>query len=356
MAADRGLDPVEWLRQITEPGDLLLTGEAGLLSRAIQWGTRSHVSHTAIVRSADVVVEAYDFGLTPDEGDEGMFEHSFEELMERSDKLDCLIVRRPRGWTDERRARFDRALAYSLDHSPAFPTVGAGMACLLVALTRPEVRRITDPWTGRRRVWIDRLVDWLAHSVGDGQDRVHCSEVATRLYTWTGFELVFAEPTLGPVVLRMSGGDETEDGAARIHPERRRALAELPRRKRRAVRSQRPQVDKSAGSKVGTSTSWNATGQVFFATVFVAGTRGMIGTRPLDRRDPAPDMADLILPSDFERAEPFDTIGMLSRDGRAGGAWRETDHRPVGANGATAGSGCLSPSSRLRGLRSRRGR
>ncbi len=340
------IDPVDWLRRVTEPGDLLLTGESGLLSRAIQWGTRSHVSHTAIVRSADTVVEAYDFGLTPHEGDEGIFEHTFAEVVERSSRLDCLIVRRAPGWTDRRRARFDRALDYSLRHSPTFPTVGAGMACALVALTRPETRLVTNRLRGRLEWRFDRTVDWLAHSVGDGARRVHCSEVATRLYTWTGFELQFENPTLGPVVLRMAGSQQIENGHVRIHPEWLADVSTLPRLERRAEPSLRPQVDKTAGSKVGVTTRWQATGSVLIASVVMIIDRGATGSLPTDEREPPPDLADLILPADFERAKPFETVRMLVR---RRDRWQETDHvlRPQGA---------FSWRSRLPGTGSRRGR
>lgn len=319
----RSLDPVEWLKETTEPGDLILTGSSDLLSWMIQWGTRSHVSHTAIVRSDEGVVEAYDFGLTPDESDEGVFEHSFEEMVDRSYKLKYLIVRRPRGWTDERRARFDRSLQYTLNHSPAFPTVGAGMASVLVILTRPECRRLRDRLPSPLRWLVDRLILWLANSVSDGPRRVHCSEIATRLLTRVGFELRFADPTLGPVVAQMPGGEIGEDGAARFAIADRNWVSNLPRIRRKARKSERPQVDLSSGSKAGSSTMYRATVPVKTKALFVAGTRGFFGTKRPEDREPTPDMADLILPADLERAEPFDTVGMLVR---RGWTWSEEEH------------------------------
>ena len=90
--------PEDWLAAVTKPGDLILTGSGDLAFRLIQFGTRSHTSHAAIVASEDTVIGAYDYGLTPNEEDEGVFETSFTKLIARSPRL---VVRRPDGTLSE---------------------------------------------------------------------------------------------------------------------------------------------------------------------------------------------------------------------------------------------------------------
>ncbi|MEM9562814.1 MAG: hypothetical protein AAGA93_09370 [Actinomycetota bacterium] len=337
------VDPVGWLEEKAEPGDLLLTGSSGRLSRAVQWGTRSGVSHTAIVRGDGKVIEAWDHAFTPNEDDDGVFERTKAEFASRTD-LQRLIVRRPREWPEGAQARLDRSLDFAVRHSPPFPTVGAGLTCTLVALSHPRTRRATERFGPLLTRPLDGVLDWLAETVGDGPDTVHCSEIATRLYTHVGLELRFVEPTLGPLLYRVLGGKETDDGLLKVRMDERPAVSVLHRRPRRARPSEPVEVDKRAGSKEITRANWQRTGSVLIASAAQAGRRAANGRTPTrwrlapDGRAVGPattgeslgravDLADLILPADFERSPTFVTEGMIvNSDGR----WREAVHRPFG--------------------------
>ncbi len=337
------VDPVAWLEGKAEPGDLVLTGSTGRLSRAVQWGTRSGVSHTAIVRGDGMVIEAWDHAFTPDEGDDGVFERTKAEVAARPD-LERLIVRRPREWPDGAQARLDKSLDFAIEHSPPFPTVGAGLTCMLVALTHPRTRRVTGRLGPVLTRPLDGVLDWLAETVGDGPDTVHCSEIATRLYTHVGLELRFVDPTLGPLLFRVLGGKETEDGLLKVRMDERPAVSILHRRPRRAIPSEAVVVDKNAGSKEITRANWQRTGSVLIASATQAGRRAADGRTPMrwrlaptgravgaaaadETRGRAVDLADLILPADFERSPTFVTEGMLVN---VDGHWLERPHRPFG--------------------------
>jgi len=41
--------PVDWLRAVTDPGDLVLAGSSDLVSTFIQWFTGAPVNHAATV-------------------------------------------------------------------------------------------------------------------------------------------------------------------------------------------------------------------------------------------------------------------------------------------------------------------
>ena len=84
VEVEGGGTPSSWLRERGRPGDLVLTGSRDVASLLIQVGTGSQISHAAIIADADTVIEAYDYGLTPNEQDEGVFQTSFDELVARS--------------------------------------------------------------------------------------------------------------------------------------------------------------------------------------------------------------------------------------------------------------------------------
>lgn len=310
------IDATRWLRQTTAPGDLVLTGSRDPLSAMIQWGTRSRVSHAAIVSSSGTVVEAFDYGLTPHDRDEGVYENSFDHLVDRTRRLDRIVVRRPDPWPASGRAELDRRLAEAVESSPPFPTAGAALTCLLVLLTHPRVRGLTDRAGDRVTERVERVGDRLVWMVGDGPARVHCSEIATRLYTAAGVELRFVEPALGRLLFRVPAAKETDGGRLKIDRHHRQRLTALVAGRPPASPGQRPRPVKGAGSQVKVSTTWQATGGVLLASV------SAVREQARTAGDHSPDIADLVLPADFERAQPFVTVGTLVRRGQR---WTEVD-------------------------------
>ncbi len=307
--------PSVWLGQTSRPGDLVLTGSRDIASRLIQFGTKSQVSHAAVVASSETVIEAYDYGLTPNDEDEGVFETTFEEFVARSPRLDRIVIRRPDRLGPESAARIRELLDEAVNNSPPFPTTGTTLTCTLLLLARPGVQRLLDLGGPRLDARVDRLIDWLVRVIADGPERVHCSEIATRVYSGADVELRFMDPVLEPYLARVRAAKETQDGTFKVERTQRRRLSALPRHlKRRARRSKRPSVEKGGGSKVKTRTSWEASGGVVRSSV--AAARRRIDEAPSHE----PDLADLILPADLERAEPFTTVSRLVH---RRGAWHE---------------------------------
>ena len=314
------IDPVSWLADTAKPGDLILTGNTDRVSRLIQWGTRSHSSHVAIVSAPNQVVEAYDYGLTPEEWDEGVYRNCLSHVVDRSPTLGSLIVRRPANWASVDQERLDVALREAEENSPPFPTTGAGLTSMLVLLTHPGFRRRLA-WTGPVGRWlIEFLIDLLVKTVADGPRRVHCAELATRLYTGVGIELRFRDLALGGILFELPASSASPDGHLEVDSEHRQRLSELVGPPRRACRSQLPGLDDRQRRRLALRARWRATGGVLQATVRATRRRW----RESDWYEP--DMADLILPADLERATPFMTIGILTwRDGR----WVEERWRQV---------------------------
>jgi len=255
-------------------GDVVLTGADDPVSWIIQTGSRSPYSHVGLVTGPGRLIEAYDYALTPDESDEGVFAISLEEFLGRGDRLRAVEVRRP----DELDTRRLLAAADHLEgHSPGFPTLGmAGLA--ICGLSGPILRQLPE-W-GRRRVASRQTA--LA---GDGVRCLHCAETVTRLYHAAGLEVRFRSPRLWDHLLDLL---RNRPGLG---------LADLPSGRRRADRGQWP-----AGSM-------KATGFALSSTLVA------LRQRRRQQPDDTVDAADLILPGDFARAEPFTTVERFRRRG-----------------------------------------
>lgn len=300
----RSFDPTGWLRERIEPGDLVLTGSRDLVSLLLQAGTSSHVSHVAIAIDTEHVVEAYDYGFTPIETDEGVYQTTLNQLVTRSPRIDRIVIRRPRGLD---RARLAAAWAEATDNSPPFPTAGAALTSLLILTAKPTVNDLLRRLLGRHR--LDRILDGVIGVVADGPEQVHCSEVATRLYTAAGLELRFVEPVLMAHMHQVAAARSAGSHVITVDRSYRDRLVALRHHlDRRATVGPRPTIADVSGGPA----------RVASAKLSVPLEKGgeavnAVKERIEDGPDHESDLADLILPADFERAEPFDTIGVLVR-------------------------------------------
>jgi hypothetical protein len=297
------VDPVEWLRETVQLGDLVLTGCRDLLSRLIQSGTGGRVSHVAIGRGDGRLVEAYDYGLNPDEHSEGVFATDLEHFIERSPNLQRLVVRRPHGLD---RALLAEALTSVVENSPPFPTTGAGLTSVLVYASRPSVQRVLETVVGAGR--LDSAYGRLVRIVANGPLRCHCSETATRLYVAAGFNLRFVEPVLIGHLHRVAATRNGGPYVAEVDDEARADLVRFDLHPgRRAEPTALPTIELHKGVRIALGSALGITADLSGALV------QSLRDRQATVSDHRPDIADLIVPADFERAEPFDTVGVLRK-------------------------------------------
>lgn len=289
MNFSTNVSPTVWLNSRTSPGDLILTGCSGTIGHLIQKATKSRFSHAALVTGANELVEAYEFGLTPNEQDEGIYQTDFSTLVQRTESLQHIAIRRPVGLD---RSRFHEVIEKYVALNPAFASIGLCLIGLARASnTRVDATRLAQ---GLSSELLLDLIRFQSILIGDGPHRVHCSELATRVYIESGLRPTFDAPTLAPLlasVANPAGTDDTKtlsfDGNVRVN----QGDTATPR-----------------SSVPGKWTGWQ---DVFDAI-------GAFRTR-LHEQEP-PDMADFIVPGDYERAMPFDDIGTLNL---IDGVWHE---------------------------------
>jgi hypothetical protein len=271
---------LEWrLANTLEAGDAVLVGGADPVSRFIQIGTRSKFSHMAVATGPDMLIEAYDYALTPNESDEGIFRLPLGDLIGRSPRLNRILILRPSGID---RSRFLAATDHLLAHSPSFPTFAA-FCIAFCGLSVPFLRAM--PARARNRV-----AAWQVRLAADGISRMHCAETVTRLYAYAGLQIRFNGPRLQYHIdhlRRITTGDQ---------------LLPLPTEPRQAVKGRwltnRGPMGVVDAARTG-----------FSDAMRVAGQRAR-STEPIDR-------ADLAMPGDFARAEPFTVVGEFAkRSGR----------------------------------------
>ena len=221
------------------------------------------------------------------------------------------MVRRPIGLNGD---KLESAIRFALENSPPFPTSGALMLNALILTARPEAQWLLGrmAMAGLARP-IDRMLDSLVDLVADGPERVHCSEIATRLYYGSGLDVRFVQPLLLPHYRRVIAAEAVGDRTIKVDRRLRGKVASLDRHlRRRARRGRLPEMELDEGPKVAVETKVTAATEVQKMTLDAA----------LDRIREAPanesDIADLVVPGDYERAEPFDTVGVLLRDRRTG--------------------------------------
>jgi hypothetical protein len=280
------------------------------------------------------LTEAFDYALTPEESDEGVFAVSLSYFMSRSRAMRRLRILRP---VTVDRQRVMSAAGYLHHHSPGFPTVGMGFLALC-GLSGPALRLLPDGLRARVAAHQIRLA-------GDGIRRMHCAETVIRIYGEAGLVLRFSAPRLGLHIDRLgadrsdvvhrgavppdAGHGDTGYGTANtayrgaVHGTAdagngRPELPGLPTEKRIAAR----------GCWPGGRQPLRACRVVMAA---VRSLRSTVGERARSRD--RVDVADLILPGDFTRAEPFETAGHFVRTGRG---WIET---PVAVTGGEPEAG-----------------
>lgn len=289
----------EWLRSLSERGDLLLVGSDDYVSRAIQRSLGSPYSHALLVVGPGRLAEAYDYSLTLYEGDEGVYELSFDEFFARSQQLaDVLLLRnRSSQFDPDKFAWLARELA---QNSPAYPTTAA-----VTFIAGQLLGRVAN--SGRHRLLRPSAKTIARQTLiwGDGPRRMHCAELAARLYVAAAGTVELHRPILGPYIDSLGDpGDYSLDELPPIFPRpRRRAGKGLWYPKTVKSRPRRLLV----ATVVGISDLSNA-----------AVNRVLRNTQP--------DPADFVMPPDFVDAGGFTQVDrfVVAPDGNRmeGRRWR----------------------------------
>lgn len=286
-------------------GDAVLTGGDDPVSTIIQTGSRSPYSHIGVVVGPGLVVEAYDYALTPDETDEGVFIIALDDFLDRCSHLRAVEVRRP---LHIDRGRLVAAAHHLEDHSPGFPTLG--MACLALCGLSDPLLGVLPGGIGRR------LATALASVAADGVWAVHCAETATRLYHAAGVPLRFRSPRLWPHLVALQSLQDRPGGQAQP------PLVDLPTSRRQAAEGCWPRGLRLAPYAVAATVravgyrarrAWRDETQGDRAWRDGASVVGADHGRGASRAPESGDVADLILPGDFARADPFELVGRYRR-------------------------------------------
>ncbi len=271
-------DLVQDLISLLHPGDMVLTGGTDPISLLIQVGSRSPFSHVALANDHDELTEAYDYALTPDESDEGIFRLPVHDFVARSDSMCRVQVLRPIGIDQD---RVVETCQYLLNHSPGFPTIGMAFLALC-GLSSPVLQRL--PANTRRRITMAQV-----RLASDGIQRMHCAETVTRIYHEAGLTVRFTAPRLSFHIAEL-GGEITSQ------------LVDLPQLERTASKGTWPAGPQPLRAAKATGAALRSLGPALRQRI--AGTDQF-------------DLADLILPGDFARAEPFENVARFEKTGRA---------------------------------------
>lgn len=265
MGNTRAID-VDIIREQIRIGDAIVSGGRDPVSRLIQLGCLSRYSHVAVATGPDALTEAYDHALTPDESDEGIFDITVGDFVNRSNVHRIGIVRP----LQVDKARLTEVAERFKQHSPGFPTVGM-LFVGLCGVSGPLLRLLPGELRHRATLAQVRLA-------GDGVRKMHCAETVSRIYHGAGIPLRFPSPRLRLHI----------DSVIRDRPDQRWQGPDPVRR--RAEPGRWPTGPGLAGA----------------ATAVAHGTTTMAEACRRRRRWRHDfDVADLIMPGDFLRAEPF---------------------------------------------------
>lgn len=274
-----------WLGDRAEAGDLLLIGSRDRIARLIQFATNSPYSHAALVTGRHVVTEAYDYGMTSSEGGGDVYQTSFQDLLSRYRRLSRLaIYRMPPETVDVNLMTWT---AKSLqDNTPTYPTLAA-----LIFLTNHAARRSATlaglKLDSPKRRTTARRVRWWA----DGPYRVHCSELATRLFSSAGGFLDFRQPLMATYMNMVADpGDYESDELIPLIGNQDKV-----RRRLWAPKTARGARKLLTGATSGVSGLTNT-----LANRLSSGTRW--------------DLADLVMPGDLASADPLIQVAILEID------------------------------------------
>jgi len=293
----------QWLAGTALVGDLILTGQHDRVSRWIQRATNSTYSHAAVVTGPFELTEAFDYALTFSEDDEGVYQTDFETFIKRSKRLADIAIYRPHQLDHDRLEWTADALH---ENTPTYPTTAA-----LMFIGGQLTRRMTNQAVPRRRRPPPQRIRRHANFFGDGPRRVHCAELATRLYAASGAFLDFRHPLLGPYIDVVNGvNDYLADGLpspitkGRGKPKRGLWAPKGTRRGKRLL------IATCAG---------------------ITDLTGELATRMLYRLQG--DIADYIMPGDLTAARPLNLIARRRFNPR--GHERHTSTAPPAAYVAT---------------------
>jgi hypothetical protein len=293
-----------WLAKSVAVGDLIFVGSAEIGSWVIQKATSSDVSHVALVVAGDAVVESYDYTLWWEPEDEGLHLTRFEELFGRTG-VNRIVVRRPEDKPPDLERRLENLAERALENSPFFPSAGAALTGVLVALVRwwPGAASGRSP-SGRVS---GRLVSRLMTVIRGSGRSVHCSEFVTRMYIDAGLDLEFSDLVLGVFMDRLEGAWSLDGKSYATERRYVRPMSSAARSGYARSPARRPVL---GGPMQTLRVAWQV-------------STGL--ARVLRRAsNPGPgraDFADFVLPADLLTAGPFVTVGAIEQ---TNGQWFES--------------------------------
>lgn len=265
------MDRIEALLENSVTGDIFLTGRSGVFSPIAKLMTRSRFSHVIIALGDGEFLEAYDHNLTLNEHDEGVYVRNTDYIMSTESTLTDLMALRPMSINA---TKFKRLALEVFEHSPPYPSVGIfilGFCCLIVPLTKRLPEKARSAFMGGQ-----------VRFGTDGNTRMHCSELAARLFVAADVELDFECAILQDHMKHLV--DHRED----LLPEN-----PVPRRAEKSI--------------------WHPRWMGAVRQGFVE-----VGLTFRDRSEPVPtgDQFDLVMPGDFERVMPFEVLAHLVKQRR----------------------------------------
>ncbi|MEM7326582.1 MAG: hypothetical protein AAF531_26080 [Actinomycetota bacterium] len=189
---------VKWVRREAKIGDLLLIGSQDRVSRVIQRASNSRFSHAAVITDDDEVTEAYDYSLTLNEDDEGIYRTTIADFLTRTPKMHVVRLLRPNAIDVDKLQRAAREL---FRRAPPYPTIGATFLGFIRLLSEPiphpEEGLFGQQRFGRRlHRWLDAVATAQVGFVGDGIHKVHCAESVVQIYRTAGFDVILPQPFL----------------------------------------------------------------------------------------------------------------------------------------------------------------
>ena len=187
-----------WVRERAKIGDLILIGSRDTVSRVIQRASNSRFSHAAVVTGPGIVIEAYDYSLTLNEEDQGIYYTSFERFFSRTPKLHTVLLLRPKDLDADKLLHAAGELARK---APPYPTVGATFLGFIRLLAEP-IPPLEEGLFGQQRFGrrLHKRLDAMATAkvgfVGDDIHKVHCAESVILIYKGAGITINLPTPFL----------------------------------------------------------------------------------------------------------------------------------------------------------------
>lgn len=282
-----------WVHERARIGDLILIGSRDTVSRVIQRASNSRFSHAAVVTDDGEVTEAYDYSLTLNEDDEGIYRTGFDKFLDRTPKLHTVLLLRPIDLDVE---RLKRAAKELYRKAPPYPTVGATFLGFIRLLSEPvpplEEGLFRQHLVGKRlHRWLDRAATAQVGFVGDDIHKVHCAESVIHIYEAAGLTVNLKQPFLA----------RSADRARRLEQQKLREEFGPP--------DPRPQTQSTDRTRQ-TRSMREITGKVVRHPVKATTSLHRVWKARMELRHVA-SPNDYIFPGDLEEADCFSYIGML---------------------------------------------